>query len=82
MNRKYAAAVMLALLMPGVWLSEGQTIPMSVLADTPLADTPIPIDETLTVDVPTLLFAGIPALFVIFMLVSATGHIWERRPPS
>lgn len=78
MNRRtYGAVVMLALLLPGVWLSNGYVVTVSVPDELPIAVAG-PID----IDAPVLLFAGIPTLFIVLMAIEAAGHVRERKPPS
>lgn len=73
----FGSALLLALLLPGVWLTDGQSITVPVPAELPVGVTG-PVE----IGVPVLLFAGIPALFIAFMIVEATGHVRERKPPS
>lgn len=75
MNRRFGAVAMLVLLLPGVWLSDGRSIPVP-------AELPLEAAGSVEVGVPVLLFAGIPTLFILFMIVEATGHVRERKPPS
>lgn len=64
-------------LLPGVLLTDGMAISVDVPPSVPyLAAEPI------VFDVPLVIFAGIPAAFVLFMVVEATGHVRERQPPS
>ena len=78
MNRAtYGSVVMLACLLPGIWLSDGRTITVPVPTELPVA-----VEGAVEVGVPVLLFAGIPTLFIAFMIVEATGHVRERKPPS
>ena len=73
----YGAVAVLVALLPGVWFSDGYALTISVPAEVPIAFQG-PVEITL----PVLLFAGIPTLFTLFMIVEATGHIRERKPPS
>lgn len=76
-RRTYGAVVMLVALLPGVWFSDGHTLAVPVPPELPVA-----VQGTVEVGVPELLYAGIPTLFVVFMIVEATGHVRERKPPS
>ncbi|MDQ2051237.1 hypothetical protein RBH26_12185 [Natronolimnohabitans sp. A-GB9] len=77
MKRPLGSVIMLALLLPGVWLADGQTLTIPVPTELPI-ETAGAID----VGVPELLFAGIPTLFVCAMFLEALGHVRERQPPS
>ena len=78
MRRATAISVLIfAGLLPGVLLTEGMAFTVDVPDTVPyLAGGPV------VLDVPILIFVGIPTLFVLFMIVEATGHVRERKPPS
>ena len=78
MRRATAISVFIfAGLLPGVLLTDGMAFTVYVPATVPYLP-----GGPLVLDVPILIFAGIPALFVLFMVVEATGHVRERKPPS
>ncbi|SEH16195.1 hypothetical protein SAMN04487967_2486 [Natronorubrum sediminis] len=77
MKRTFGAVAMLALLLPGVWLMNGQTVSIPIPAELPLE-----MAGTIEVGLPVLIFAGIPTLFTLVMFLEATGHVRERKPPS
>jgi hypothetical protein len=78
MNRAALGSVLtFTILLPGMWLASGQTVTVpetAVLSD--LLGGPV------EVGVPELIFVGVPALFLLLMVVTASGHLRERKPPS
>lgn len=74
----YAAIIVLILLLPGV--SYARELPPVTIPVPP--ELPIGVSGPTTVSVSVLLFTVIPTLFIILMIVEATGHIRERKPPS
>ncbi|GAB7020440.1 hypothetical protein [Halostagnicola bangensis] len=78
MNRAALGSVLaIGFLLPGAWIGSEQTITVPIPAG-----LSITAEESVVVGVPELIFVGIPTLFVAFMLIEATGHVRERKPPS
>ncbi|RQH01448.1 hypothetical protein [Natrarchaeobius oligotrophus] len=73
----FGAVFVFAGLLPGVLLTDGLAVSVDVPGAVPyLAGGPV------VLDIPVAIFVGIPALFTLFILVEATGHVRERKPPS
>lgn len=78
MNRAaFGSVLTIGLLLPGAWIASEQTITVPIPAGLSFAT-----EESVVIGVPELIFVGIPTLFVAFMLIEATGHVRERKPPS
>lgn len=74
MNRVgLGSVVTLALLLPVTWIAS----PVSIVIPDVVTG-----GEPLVVGVPALIFVGVPVLFTLFMVIEATGHLRERKPPS
>ena len=78
MNRTMLSSVLvLVVLLPGLLFTGGLSLTVSVPTVVPLIG-----GGAGAVGVSELLFVGLPTAFLVFMVVEATGHIRERKPPS
>lgn len=70
------SAVILVLLLPGLLFTHGWSVTVPFPSAVPF------VGGSTVIGVPELIFVGLPAAFVALMIVEATGHVRERRPPS
>jgi hypothetical protein len=69
----FGSIITLTLLLPVAWIGSD----FSLVVPIPGTDV-----GSVVVSLSELIFIGIPVLFILFMIIEATGHVRERKPPS